>query len=232
MERIGRLSLFERARRRERAYRAVLTAGEAATVFIAHLFDLTPLFAYLSVLIPFFLALPALFTGEGRERLIPLALALTLAADACFLLATPSLPRLALVFFLFVQMTHLFYVDYSGGSRHSLCIGIARFALYLPVAALLFLLGVRNVLLFLGALYALFLLGNVRLAVTEKGIPPRYRLGMLFFLGCDVFVALSYLAGRAQAAFFAHPFPFRRVAWLFYPASQTMIALASGSSRA
>ena len=198
----------------------LLVAGEVAAFLLLHLLGMPPLLKYLCVVIPFFLAAPALFSGK-REAILSVALAFTLGADACFVLLSPPLPLLAVVLFIFVQLCYLFYLD-TPGVRLSLSLAV-RLGLCFVLVLLLRLAGRDDPLLLTGTVYGVFLTFNLLEAIIgRRGL---FAVGLLLFFLCDLFVAGSYLSVDVAPA---TAIAFSRCAWTFYPFSQTLIALVAG----
>lgn len=209
------------------SYRILLVEIEIALWLSLFLFGASAPYKYLSVVIPFFLALPALFPPRLPHVLLPVALAFTLVADFFFVLLSPPHPIVAISLFLFVQTVYFLFLR-SRDSR-------ARTARALIVRLLICLSAIPPILLFfgadpvplLGAAYGVFLVANLKDALCS---PYRsFAVGMLLFFLCDLSLGVSFLLARralsASAAFSGY------AAWAFYPPSQTLIALSVGADR-
>ena len=194
----------------------------------------SPLLKYLSVVIPFFLALPALFPPRLPFAFLPVALAFTLAADLFFVLISPPLPLVAISLFLVVQTLYFLFVRLNvevAGVLRSFCARVVCWILLLPELVAGF--GMDSILL-LGSAYGVMLVGNLLDAV--RGQRGFFAVGMVLFSLCDLSLGVAFLLEMA----FGSPLVvslLRGAAWVFYPPSQTVIALAAeppreGGSRA
>lgn len=162
-------------------------------------------------------AFALLAAGRGGDRLVPLALALTAAAD-WFLLVRNDHYAAGVAVFLCVQAAYLIRLSRAGaGPCWPLRAGIAA-AAALGLAAL----RLAAPLNLLAGLYFSQLLSNTLLAWTR----PHFRLfalGLTLFVGCDLCVGLFNVG-------LPSPGLYRAVSlgmWFFYLPSQVLIALSS-----
>lgn len=165
------------------------------------------------------LAFSVLLALWGGDRLVPLALSLTAAAD-WFLLVQNDCYALGVVIFLAVQTVYLLRLRRAGaGGDFAFRMGLA----------LLMGLGLRSLnmatpLNLLAGLYFAQLLCNTVLAWTLQGRAWRlFALGLTLFVGCDLCVGLANsnltFSGLERAASVGM--------WLFYLPSQVLIALST-----
>ena len=204
-------------------YRILLVETEIALWLSLLLFAAPSALKYLSVLIAFFLALPALFPPRSHRALLPVAL----AADGFFLLLTPPRPLVAIGFFLVVQVVYFFYL-HANESRARIFRALAvRVAICLAVFAPTFFLFGADPIVLLGAVYGVWLVSN--LLVALRGKDPLFAIGMALFFSCDLSLGVGYLFVRAGDA--ALSGFFGGAAWVFYPPSQTLIALSADVDR-
>lgn len=208
-------------------YRILLVETEIALWLSLLLFAAPSALKYLSVLIPFFLALPALFVPRSPCLLLPVALAFTLVADAFFLLLTPPRPLVAIGFFLVVQVVYFFYLRSDVGRARLLRALALRVAICLAVFAPTFFLFGADPIVLLGAVYGVWLVSN--LLVALRGKDPLFAIGMVLFFSCDLSLGVGFLFVRAGDA--ALSGFFGGAAWVFYPPSQTLIALSADVDR-
>lgn len=158
--------------------------------------------------------------GQGGEKLIPMALVLTVFADL-FLLVLNQCYTFGVLLFLGVQMVYLMRLRFTTGhSWWPLRLG-------LPVLFWVALSALEQItpLTLLAALYFSQLLVNTVLAWTQKK-DPFFPWGLILFVCCDVCVGIFNSAplfppGLSQFAAVGM--------WFFYLPSQVLIALSTQS---
>jgi hypothetical protein len=182
------------------------------------------LLKYAGVALCFFMALCAYPLSFDRRdaKLLVLALAFTLAADAFLIFA--SAPELGVVCFF---ATHLLYIKrYKRKSFKRNCI-VALAAAAFSAAGFLAGLDFPYILL-LGAVYAYLIFTATGLAFRSALPKINKRLaeiGMVFFLLCDFNVAVCFFARSGSALYLAAGI----LEWMFYIPSQALLALSGAA---
>lgn len=159
------------------------------------------------------------FSLLGTDRLVPLALALTVCAD-WFLLVRGDHYALGVALFLCVQTVYYLRLRRAGADSA----WPLRSALALGAGLGVYALHMASPVNLLAALYFSQLLANTITAWTRKGKRwRRFALGLTLFVGCDVCVGLfnARIGGLALYYFAAVGM------WLFYLPSQVLIALST-----
>lgn len=166
------------------------------------------------------LAFSALCALQGGDRLTPIALALTAAADSLLLVAD-SRYALGVLIFLGAQSVYLIRLRRASGRT------FYALRLLLPLAAgvLLYALGEASPLNLLAGLYFSQLVCNAVIAWTLRTRPFRVlAAGLTLFICCDLCVGAFNAPGLAGAGLWrAASFGM----WLFYLPSQVLIALSA-----
>ena len=156
---------------------------------------------------------------RGGDRLVPLALTLTAAAD-WFLLVRNDSYAVGVALFLGVQTVYYLRLRGHGASAaYPLRAGLA-----LGAGLTLYALDLASPLNLLAALYFSQLLSNTLLAWTKTG--RRWRIfaaGLTLFVGCDLCVGLFNVLSAAHPLFGAVSVGM----WFFYLPSQVLIALSA-----
>ncbi len=136
--------------------------------------------------------------------------------------------------FIVVQITHFVRIYMISGKKPYISIGI-RLGVIIAALITFGVLGKLNALIGLVCIYFPMLAGNVidsafLIKISKKYI--LYFMGLLFFLGCDIFVGLCE-AGKiglsiipANLDFFAH-----LMIWLCYLPAQTFIVLSVNNAQ-
>lgn len=188
---------------------------------------------YVSVLLAFFFSLLWLKNGKS-SALISIALFFTACADYCLVVNLSAPYELALAFFAVVQLSYcvLLAVNQSPRLRkiHLFTRGVAVIAALLLTVVVL---GKKTDLLsLLTIFYFSNLVCNFAFSCVQIKSYAVFALGLLFFIGCDVFVGLRY----ADGVYFNLPtdgllFKLTQIGftliWTCYIPSQTLISLAS-----
>ena len=213
--------------RQEQVYRVALGVSDALVFLWLHLSDLAPLPKYLCVLIPFFLSLGGIGRGDLRTKLTIAGLGATLVADFFFVVLLPPRPVAAMSCFLVVQTLYrLRSNDREDIGAVARRIGVFHGGLLI---ACLFALAHRKeaILLLLAVGYAALLLSNVAISFGRKeGLS--WRIGMILFLLCDLFIGVSVLLESplfSPKESLAASLAAKRIAWVCYPLSQCLLAL-------
>ena len=159
------------------------------------------------------------FSLLGTDRLVPLALALTVCAD-WFLLVRNDHYALGIALFLCVQAVYALRLC-AGGAGSAF---VLRAALALGAGLGAWAAGLTALVELLAALYFSQLLSNALLAWTLRGERRRaFALGLTLFVGCDVCVGLFNVLPPSSPRHFAVSVGM----WLFYLPSQVLIALST-----
>ena len=169
------------------------------------------------------LAYALLCARRDGDRLVPIALALTAAAD-WFLLVRNDGYALGVALFLCVQTVYFVRLRRAGaGSGYFLRSGLALGAGLAVYAAKL-----ASPLNLLAALYFSQLLSNTVLAWTLSGTRwRRFALGLTLFVGCDACVGLFNALPPVSPLYPAVSVGM----WLFYLPSQVLITLSALSEK-
>ncbi len=220
----ARMNSFLRTNKRFIVFLSVLAFLYVAIITLNALSayqSLSNLFKYAGVAVCFFMALAAYpLSFDNRDaKLLSLALAFTLAADAFLIFV--SAPELGVVCFF---AAHLLYIKrYKRKSFKRNCI-VALSATAFSLAGYLSGLDISYILL-LGAVYAYLIFTATGLAFRSALPKINKRLaeiGMVLFLLCDLNVAVGFLVHSGN--------PLSYVAgileWMFYIPSQALLALS------
>lgn len=167
----------------------------------------------------FCLTFSLLLLPFGGDRLIPLALLFTSAAD-WFLLVRNNRLLLGVALFLCVQNLYFLRLYRAGGSCRLLWLRIPLAAAFsLPLALIP---GMFTPLNLLAVFYFSQLLSNTILAWTLPALRI-FAFGLTLFVGCDICVGLLHAFTLPPALF-----PLISVGiWFFYLPSQILIALSA-----
>lgn len=162
-----------------------------------------------------------LYARRGGSRLMPAAMALTLAADT-FLLLLDAHYGVGVALFCGVQGLYLLRLLQENGGRS---LWLLRLGLTLPAWAALGLLGLLTPLNALAGLYFVNFLVNACQALGRR--EKLFALGLWLYLLCDVCVGIWNQPSLFPAALSG----FARVGmWLFYLPGQVLLVL-SGRKR-
>lgn len=153
---------------------------------------------------------------HGGDRLVTLAMGLTVAAD-CFLLVSGDQLMFGIILFLCVQTVYLFRLRLLGAPQAL----YLRAGLALLIGLLLYSLKLATPLNLLAGLYFSQLLSNAVLAWTTPG--RLFAVGLALFVCCDICVGL-YNSGLLSSDFC---FMVSIGMWLFYLPSQVLIVLSA-----
>lgn len=190
-------------------------------------------FCYASVAFAFAFSLFGIMKKE--EHLEIGALTFTLLADTCLVLLRPQtdiLRLFGLIFFNITQILHMLYINKSLSKvekRNSYIIrGIL--ASILLIACILVLRNNVDIVSLLTMVYFSNLVCNIISAIKKYKTNKIYLFGLLFFVGCDIFVGMqdlfySYITISYTSflyKFFNPPFD---AIWFFYVPSQTLLAI-------
>lgn len=149
---------------------------------------------------------------HGSDRLVTLAMGLTVAAD-CFLLVAGEHLFVGVLLFLCVQTVYFVRLRLLGAPQAA----TLRAGLALLAGLLLYLLKMATPLTLLSGLYFSQLLSNAVLAWTIHN--RRFAIGLTLFVCCDICVGLSNCGVLTPATSFGM--------WLFYLPSQVLIVLSA-----
>jgi len=213
-----RSPVFDRA-----TYRILLCEAEVALWLSIFLLDAPSASKYLSVTIPFFLALPVCFPPRFPGVFVSVALGLTLVADLFFVLLSPPRPVVAISLFLVVQVVYCLFLHSQDRRVRPLSAFAVRVAVCLVVLPPIFFVFGADPIPLLGGAYGVWLVANLIGAMRGKDL--RFACGMLLFFFCDLSLGVAFLLSRRGSAPLSSFFGC--AAWAFYPPSQTLIALSA-----
>lgn len=204
-------------------------------LFVPHL-PMVNVFEYTSILLSL---LFALFVWLRKNSMVTLlifiALVFTAIADTFLVFLNPYLNEvtqsIAMISFSLCQLTYFFLIWKITQTHRERIINLSIrtiFFLALEIIALLILGSSYNFLIFVSLFYFSQLVTNIIFAFIHIKMNPFLAIGLLLFIGCDIFIGLSTLCDiltLSQSHFlyiFAHlPFNF---AWFFYLPSQVLLS--------
>ncbi|MBQ8689682.1 MAG: hypothetical protein IJ515_04885 [Clostridia bacterium] len=162
-----------------------------------------------------------------------LALVFTVCADTFLILLPSELYLYGMIFFTCAQLSYAARIHFEIESivlrRVHL---IARGAVTAIAVALTFLVlrGGADALSVISVVYFAHLITNAVYACFSFIRNPVFAIGLLLFIGCDIFVGFSNLGGYLPIAegtiwyFLAHPGI--NAAWIFYTPSQALLSIS------
>lgn len=204
-------------------------------LFIPNLSNIN-IFEYISILFSLGFSLFSFLTKKNLYNLlIFIALIFTAIADTFLVYLNPSINEMtqiiAMCSFSLCQLTYFFVIWMATKSQRERFLNLAiRTILFFGIeGAAVFALGSSyNVLIFVSLFYFSQLVTNIFFAFLHFEVHPLFAIGLLLFVGCDIFVGLSALCDILALSqshplyIFAHlSFNF---AWFFYLPSQVLLA--------
>lgn len=207
----------------------------ALILFIPSVTNINP-FCYISIVMCFLFG-GFLFLSHRSKfaLLVVIALFFTVVSDTFLVLLNKYLcvttQSLGMSSFLLVQVAYFFAIWILTKDKRELWANIiTRSALFivLEVVGIIILRSSFNYLTFISLLYFANLLTNIVFAFFHVKEKPFLAIGLLLFIGCDLFIGLQALCdmlGISSSSVFYqivyYPFNF---SWLFYLPSQVLLA--------
>jgi len=204
-------------------------------LFVPHL-PLINVFEYTSIILSLIFSLFVFLKKKNIfTLLIFIALIFTAVADTFLVFLNSSLNEttqtIAMISFSLCQLTYFLVIWKVTTSQRERFINLVIrtiFFLALEVTAICILGSSYNFLIFVSLFYFSQLVTNIIFAFIHIKMNPFLAIGLLLFIGCDIFIGLSTLCdilALSQTHFlyiFAHlPFNF---AWFFYLPSQVLLS--------
>lgn len=196
--------------------------------------ELVPTIMYLSVVLAFVFSMASVaFNNRLEYHLVRLGLLITLGADYCLVLASPTKELGGVIVFCFVQAAYFLALLLSDKNRLRRTVHIAVRAgvtvLILPVA-LLVLGESADALAIFSAIYYANLVCNTVFAFLDFKRWGIFAVGLLAFALCDASIGFTFLAneylGAAEGSFlYAVANADINLAWVFYVPSLALIGL-------
>ena len=174
-----------------------------------------------------------LTTGKAKSTLTSLGLLFTLFADYFLVYSEDAVMLPAMCFFNLTQLAYAVRIFLSVGSRRERIVQLSVRAAVMILGATLpvIVLGKgADALSVISIMYFANLLLNAVLACVGFKRSPFLAIGLLLFIGCDLFVGFGalhmYFTITEGSLLHALAYPAINVAWLFYVPSQALRTLS------
>ncbi len=190
--------------------------------------EIIPIIEYISIALCFAYSL-IFIKSKKLNFIISIALAFSLCADACLVLANPIKQLLGTSFFLVAQIVYCVYIILKTQNKK---INVANIIARVCGSGLIILITYLvlkqnfDALSAVSIIYIFNLLLNIIFSFFTFGQNKCFSIGLILFFVCDIFIGLSAANGayftisnQAISSFINGP-----IAWLFYIPSQTLLA--------
>ena len=193
----------------------------------------TNIFEFTSIVIAFVFSIVC-FAKARNTILTEIALLFTMLADLFLEIVHPMMQAVAMTSFLIVQLLHFARLIFELDSKKWRLINLIIRAIVVVIAEVITIIVLKDKFDYLSCVaicYFANLLSNIVLSFVEFKKSPLFAIGLLLFLGCDIFVGLQCAAGvyidiPTTSVIYKIIFAPFNIAWLCYLPSQVLIALS------
>ena len=191
------------------------------------------IFEFTSVVTAFTFSLFFIYKSKS-VILTEIALLFTVMADLFLEIVSPMVQTVAMIFFSLVQIAYFIRLFLEIKSKKWKIINIAVRVIVVTIVEIAVYLIIKEKMDFLSTIsmfYISNLLLNIILSFVEFKKSPLLAIGLLLFLGCDIFVGFqaaigTYIEVATDSILYKIAYSPINVTWLCYLPSQTLLSLS------